>query len=279
MWLATGDAIHPCATEQLCANFRKEKNACASPHSAWGLGALVSGSRLRLERPVLRSIEDPFGMGQIALAAPSVPVLVDSSCLPRYPPADPAGRIVIATARAMNLTILARDRPILDYSKEGHVRAMTCRPCVTARPRPGTSVPAAVALSRNLPVRDPDQPGCTTDQVRGVAGRFDHHCQNCARNSRTRVFIQLAMATARQIAGRHRTCNRATLRMAATHGICLVASPKRGEGALLLQRNSIGDWQCARRRPKGYRNRGLPWMSGDQAVVFKSAYATCSPMR
>lgn len=64
--------------------------------------------------------------GQITLAALSVPVLVESSFLPGTAPADPADRIIIATARKMNLTILTRDRLILDYSKEGHVRAMKC---------------------------------------------------------------------------------------------------------------------------------------------------------
>ena len=126
IWLANGDLIHPEATERLNANYRERQNTYASPLSAWELGTLVSRSRLRLERPVLKWFEDFLERGQITLAALSVPVLVDSSFLPGFPPADPADRIIIATARAMNLTILTRDRLILDYSKEGHVRAMKC---------------------------------------------------------------------------------------------------------------------------------------------------------
>lgn len=126
IWLANGDPIHPKAKERLNANFREGQNTYASPFSAWELGILVSRSRLRLERPVLNWFEDFLDKGQITLAAPSVPMLVDSSFLPGIPPADPADRIIIATARAMNLTILTRDRQILEYSKEGHVRAMPC---------------------------------------------------------------------------------------------------------------------------------------------------------
>ena len=126
IWLANGDPIHPEATERLNANYRERQSTYASPFSAWELGILVACSRLRLERPVLKWFEDFLEKGQITLAALSVPVLVDSSSLPGFPPADPADRIIIATARAMNLTILTRDRLILDYSKEGHVRAMKC---------------------------------------------------------------------------------------------------------------------------------------------------------
>ncbi|MYA86951.1 MAG: type II toxin-antitoxin system VapC family toxin [Boseongicola sp. SB0662_bin_57] len=126
VWLANGDPIHPKATERLNANYREGQSTYASPFSAWELGILVSRSRLRLERPVLRWFEDFLDKGQITLAALSVPVLVDSSFLPGTAPSDPADRIIIATARTMNLTILTRDRQILDYSKEGHVRAMKC---------------------------------------------------------------------------------------------------------------------------------------------------------
>jgi PIN domain nuclease of toxin-antitoxin system len=39
---------------------------------------------------------------------------------------DPADRILIATARALDLTIVTRDSAILDYSARGHVRALPC---------------------------------------------------------------------------------------------------------------------------------------------------------
>lgn len=125
-WLANGDPIHPEATERLNANYRERQSTCASPLSAWELELFVSRSRLRLERPVLKWFEDFLDKGQITLAALSVPVLVDSSFLPGFPPGDPADRMIIATARAMNLAFFTRDRLILDYSKEGHVRAMSC---------------------------------------------------------------------------------------------------------------------------------------------------------
>jgi PIN domain nuclease of toxin-antitoxin system len=35
-------------------------------------------------------------------------------------------RILIATARALDLTIVTRDEKILDYAEKGHVRVLAC---------------------------------------------------------------------------------------------------------------------------------------------------------
>jgi PIN domain nuclease of toxin-antitoxin system len=53
-------------------------------------------------------------------------VLIDSSYLPGNLHRDPADRILIATARSLGLTIVTRDRIILDYADQGHVRALAC---------------------------------------------------------------------------------------------------------------------------------------------------------
>jgi PIN domain nuclease of toxin-antitoxin system len=39
---------------------------------------------------------------------------------------DPIDRILVATARREGLTLITRDRAILDYAAQGHVRALPC---------------------------------------------------------------------------------------------------------------------------------------------------------
>jgi len=59
--------------------------------------------------------------------APMPPrTLIASAFLPGRPPADPADRIIAATARAENLVIVTRDRELLSYGDEGHVRVLAC---------------------------------------------------------------------------------------------------------------------------------------------------------
>lgn len=51
---------------------------------------------------------------------------ISVSSLPNLEHGDPADRMLIATARQNNLTLVTRDRPILAYAALGHVRAMAC---------------------------------------------------------------------------------------------------------------------------------------------------------
>ena len=52
---------------------------------------------------------------------------VDSSFLPTPLHNDPADRILIATAREHDLTIITRDRAILAYGAAGHVSSWPAR--------------------------------------------------------------------------------------------------------------------------------------------------------
>jgi PIN domain nuclease of toxin-antitoxin system len=60
------------------------------------------------------------------LAELSPAVLIDSCSLPGQPPRDPGDRIILATARELDLTIVTRDHAILAYATVGQVRAIPC---------------------------------------------------------------------------------------------------------------------------------------------------------
>jgi len=107
-------------------SFVAERKVRVSPISAWELGLLSAKGRL----PSTRSPMDLFGE---ALATPGVrvealspEVLIDSAFLPGVLHRDPADRILIATARKFDLTIMTRDQTILEYARRGHVRALAC---------------------------------------------------------------------------------------------------------------------------------------------------------
>ncbi len=97
-----------------------------SPITAWEIGSLVAKNRIALptspEMWFTRLLKAPT----VKLADLSPSVLIASSFLPGAPPRDPADRIIIATARAENLTVVTRDRQILAYGKAGHVIALAC---------------------------------------------------------------------------------------------------------------------------------------------------------
>ena len=53
-------------------------------------------------------------------------IAIESSHLPGAPPKDPADRLLIATARHLNLVLVTRDREIIAYARAGYIRAIRC---------------------------------------------------------------------------------------------------------------------------------------------------------
>jgi PIN domain nuclease of toxin-antitoxin system len=90
------------------------------------MGMLVSRGRINLsmspDKWFARLIQAP-GL-QLCEMPPSV--LAGASFLPGSPPRDPADRILAATAREFGYMLMTRDRPLLDYARQGHLQALAC---------------------------------------------------------------------------------------------------------------------------------------------------------
>jgi len=121
LWVANGTEI---AAEARTALGRRSLQV--SPISAWEVANLVRKSRIGLTVPVASWFRQTTEKMAAAMPQLTVEILTGSSNLPGSPPADPADRIIIATAREGDLTVLTRDKVILDYSRAGHVRTLVC---------------------------------------------------------------------------------------------------------------------------------------------------------
>jgi PIN domain nuclease of toxin-antitoxin system len=118
--------MRPDAVAAMNDSFAADRKVRVSPISAWELGLLSAKGRL----PATRSPMDLFGevlaTPGMRIEALSPEVLIESSFLPGKLHRDPADRILIATARRYDLTLVTRDQTILDYARQGHVRALAC---------------------------------------------------------------------------------------------------------------------------------------------------------
>ncbi len=65
-------------------------------------------------------------VGKVTVQAVTPAILVAASYLPEPLHNDPMDRIIIATAREHDLTVITRDRLILAYGAAGHVRTLAC---------------------------------------------------------------------------------------------------------------------------------------------------------
>ncbi len=126
IWLAFGtiDQFH---ADTLAAIDRASASdtLLVSIVSVWELALLEARQRLRLPMTVDEWVERALDRPDIRLIGLDQPRTVIDSCrLPGVFHADPADRLLVATARSANAVLVTRDRKILDYAAEGHVRVL-----------------------------------------------------------------------------------------------------------------------------------------------------------
>jgi PIN domain nuclease of toxin-antitoxin system len=100
------------ATETAMAS----RSILISSISSWEVSMLVASGRLKLTMDVREWIAKCEALPFITFVPVDNAIFVRSVFLPGPLPADPADRIIIATALVQDLPIVTRDRKIRDYS-------------------------------------------------------------------------------------------------------------------------------------------------------------------
>jgi PIN domain nuclease of toxin-antitoxin system len=94
--------------------------------SIWELSLLDAKGRISLNMPCLSWVQTALDRSRAQTVALTPEVAVSCHQLPGGLHSDPIDRILVATARAEGLTLVTRDKAILDYAAQGHVRALSC---------------------------------------------------------------------------------------------------------------------------------------------------------
>ena len=126
IWIANGDPISDAVADVIRTAESEWEPIYVSPISAWEVATLSAKGRLRLTSAPEAWFARAMSAPTARLTELSATILVRSAFLPSAFPGDPADRIIVATARERDLTIVTRDGRILDYAREGLVRAMRC---------------------------------------------------------------------------------------------------------------------------------------------------------
>lgn len=123
VWLLEGN-------ERLGSTSRDLINVAASSSvlfvsaiTPWEIAMLVSKNRLTLAQDVGEWLHDALSLPGIRLEPLSVEVSVGSTRLPGEFHADPADRIIVATARHLGAVLITEDKLILGYAAQGLVKA------------------------------------------------------------------------------------------------------------------------------------------------------------
>jgi PIN domain nuclease of toxin-antitoxin system len=102
-----------------------ERNlAFVSVMSIWEMGVLEAKERLRFHQGLKDWVEKALGTPGIRLQNLTPSIAIESTRLPGEFHADPMDRILVATARELNATIITAGAGILAYANRNYVKAV-----------------------------------------------------------------------------------------------------------------------------------------------------------
>ena len=92
--------------------------------SVWEVAMLASKGRVQCLPTVDEWVHRNLRAPGLQLSDLTPEIAVDSSRLPNLPHGDPADRLLIATARRLQATLVTRDRAMLRYARTGQLVAL-----------------------------------------------------------------------------------------------------------------------------------------------------------
>lgn len=92
--------------------------------SVWEIGMLVAKDRIRLAMPVDEWVRQASATPGMQMLGMIPDIALESTRLPDAPHGDPVDRMLIASARVHNLTLITADEKILAYAAQGHLKAL-----------------------------------------------------------------------------------------------------------------------------------------------------------
>lgn len=101
-----------------------EGRVLVSAITPWEIALLVSKGRLALGADVMAWVRDALTIPGLTLAPLEPEIAIASTRLPFEMHADPADRILVATARHLGATLVTADGALLGFARQGHFVAM-----------------------------------------------------------------------------------------------------------------------------------------------------------
>jgi len=127
VWLMFGERrLGPCARQaihQACG----EDSVLVSAITPWEIALLASKNRIELYRDVLDWVRSALALPGVHLTQLTPEIAVESTRLPWAMHADPADRILAATARHLGATLVTADEALLGFAASGRFKAMDAR--------------------------------------------------------------------------------------------------------------------------------------------------------
>ena len=126
LWLTRGDPMLQTSRRAIREAQASRAGVYVSAITAWEVATLVNKGRYRLFVSPKVWFARLLALAGVRLAPLTPEILIESAFLPGEPPKDPADRMIVSTARQHGLMLITRDRKLLAYAAQDHLRVLTC---------------------------------------------------------------------------------------------------------------------------------------------------------
>lgn len=127
IWLTDGSRKLGTAAKEAIRKAYRDDRAIVSAITPWEIGLLVSKGRVTLGQDVLDWLHVTLAVSGLRLIPLEPEIAVASTRLPFEMHADPADRILVATARHLGATLVTADEAFLAMARIGHFKALDAR--------------------------------------------------------------------------------------------------------------------------------------------------------
>lgn len=128
VWLMLGDNRLGSASRRMLEKAVPDGLLRVSVISVWEVAMLEAKGRLTLAADCESWVREALAAPGVRLAELTPHICISSTRLPGVFHGDPADRMLIATARESDATLLTADQAILQYGSEGYVHAVRAEP-------------------------------------------------------------------------------------------------------------------------------------------------------
>lgn len=123
IWLINGDEkIKKSGFLSVINSALKDHSIVIPAICTWEVAMLVAKNRISLTENTLEWINKASSAPGISIYPLSPEVACESTILPGEFHGDPADRMIVATARITNGTLLTFNRQIIEYSRKGYIK-------------------------------------------------------------------------------------------------------------------------------------------------------------
>nr|WP_253308070.1 type II toxin-antitoxin system VapC family toxin [Rickettsia endosymbiont of Ceutorhynchus assimilis] len=92
--------------------------------SLWEIAILEHKKRININQPIKGFLQSVTNIKGLSIKNISAEIAAESSLLMNGFHNDPADKLIVATAKCYNATLLTRDQKILTWAKFGHIKSL-----------------------------------------------------------------------------------------------------------------------------------------------------------